>query len=1032
MSLILELLLYAIAAFAVSRVVQQPWRARIYNALKIWLTVRMVWVLAVWPITSESGGVVPAWQLVVDVLRNIDAATFWTFAGIGAAIRFVGVMASMVRWQLVLRGQGIEFPFRHIFGAFLIGRAIGFFLPSTAGLDAYKLYDAAKFSGRTVEVTAGTVLEKVLGVTGIFLTFLVALPFGISIFGENATAVALITVPMSAGIIGALLVILWYPQVVQWGIQNIPIPGKERLQGLVLRISNAAAAYRNHKSIVLGMLFMSFMVHFTTAAMYYFMAIAVGAGAEAAFWPIVFGSSIQIFATVIGPTIGGLGVREAAQLLTVGAIIGVGPAIVSATLGFWIGEVPTLFGFLFWVARGPSYRPAFSRVNGEQIDYEEAAQAAVELETEEERRKREADTHSGDLPKLGSRILDNAGLGLGTGILAGLIIGVVETWVIAQGGFGGEAQVLWYGPLAYAVFLGGLALLGGAFLGILPMDRREAAGWTPSLGMIATLIPFGLAITVFRLRRDVYLEQMPPAPVLLGVLAVAGGLALVLFFGGRRIFATPIGRLVRPIPALALLAALTVGGMVASGFAASGAGEAETRSGIADHLSDRPNMILVMVDTLRADHLDCYGAEGVSTPNMCGLAENGGTRYEGFSHASWTKPATASLVTSLLPSSHKAMSKVARLPEDAVHVAEALSEHGYATGGIASNINLAESFGFDQGYDEYHYLGPDYLMGAEESSSKIILYQIVRSVWFKLSPGLRFGDFYQDSEVVNGVAFDFLDRHKDTRFFLFLHYMDPHDPYFVHPYNGEAVARVSTPEPDPEVAEELRRLYKGEIEYLDGNFGKLLERLESLGIADDTVIVLTADHGEEFHEHGGWWHGLTLYDEQINVPLLVRWAGHADSDDSDGRIARHIDVAPTLIELAGAQVPDAMQGVSLLLAEEDRREKDRQVYSEEDHEGNVLWSLRTEDSKIIVANPDNPRGLPEREFFRISRDPGEQENLAGGAYAGLEDSLERDAEAHKSFAEGAAVAGGGDVEMTREECEQLRLLGYVEDCSHIN
>jgi len=171
---------------------------------------------------------VPAWNLVLDVLRRIEARAFWTFAAIGAAIRFSGVVASMYRWLLVLRGQGIDFPFRHVFGAFLIGRAIGFFLPSTAGLDAYKLYDASRFSGKTVEVTAGTVLEKVLGITGIFLTFLVALPFGYEIFGERSKAVVAITVPMSIGIIGGLLTVLWYPGLVQWVLERLPIPGKAR------------------------------------------------------------------------------------------------------------------------------------------------------------------------------------------------------------------------------------------------------------------------------------------------------------------------------------------------------------------------------------------------------------------------------------------------------------------------------------------------------------------------------------------------------------------------------------------------------------------------------------------------------------------------------------------------------------------------------------------------------------------------------------------------------------------------------------
>jgi hypothetical protein len=410
------------------------------------------------------------------------------------------------------------------------------------------------------------------------------------------------------------------------------------------------------------LLFLSFAVHFTTAAMYFFMALAVGAGAKAVFWPIVFGSSIQIFATVIGPTIGGLGVREAAQLLTLGSLIGPGVAIVSATLGFWVGEVPTLFGFGFWVARGASYRPAYCRVNGDQVDYEEAAKAALELETEAERARRHAGP-SAELPSLRARVRTSAGFGLGAGIVSGLLIGIVETYVISRGGFGTEAQVLWYGPLAYATLLGGLGLVGGCLLAVLPMDRDEIRGWTPSLAMLALLVPLGLAITVFRLRRDVFLEQMPPVPVLLSVLGAAGALALALFLLGPRLFRPRLGSVVRPQVALGLLALVVAGGAVASRIAAPGVGAGEPPESVAGALRDRPNILLVMVDTLRADHLSCYGAEHLETPNLCSLASGNGTIYNAFSHASWTKPAAATLLTSLLPSSHGAVSKPSVLAE---------------------------------------------------------------------------------------------------------------------------------------------------------------------------------------------------------------------------------------------------------------------------------------------------------------------------------------------------------------------------------
>jgi len=1026
--ILLEVVLLGVLALLAARFVAQPWRARAFNALKAWLTVRILWALLMHPVDLKEGGVVPAWRLIVDTVRDIDAGTFLVFVLLGTAIRMLGVLASMVRWQLLLRGQGIELPFRHVFGSFLIGRAIGFFLPSTAGLDAYLVYDAARFSGRTVEVTAGKFLEKVLGVSGIFLSFLVALPFGIAIFGDNGPTVAVITVPISLGVIGALLLVLLYPRLVQWILETLPLPGKQGLSGLVTRVSNAAAAYRDKYGLVAMVLFLSFAVHFTTAAMYYFTALAIGVGERAEFWPIAFGSSIQIFATVVSPfTIGGMGIREAAQYALLGNLIGAGPAIISGALGFWVGEFPTLFGFAFWFARGPAYRPAYCRVDGEQVDYEQAARAATELETPEEKARREREGLS--LPPLGARVAQGAGLGLGAGVLAGLLLGIPEAAVVAAGGLGSEGQVLWYAPLVHAVLLAGLGLAGGAVLSLLPMTREEIRGWVPSLTLLLGVVPLGLAITIFRLRRDVYMEQMPPMPVLVAVLAGSGVLALALFFGGRRLFAGRAGALVRPFPAVALLVVVLVAGGLGSAAVSAGGSRLPDPEGVPAELASRPNIVLVMVDTLRADHLSCYGATGIETPNMCRLAGENGTRFEGFAHASWTKPSTASLVTSLLPSSHQAMSKAATLPRDVDHVAEVLQERGYATGGIASNINLAPSFGFDQGYDEYHYLGPDYLAGARESSSKLILYQIGRAVWFKLSPGLRFGDFYQDSQVVNRYAFDFLERYADSRFFLFLHYMDPHDPYFEHPYNGRGVARVSTPEPDPELAEELRRLYAGEIEYLDGNFGRFLARLEELGLWEDTLVVLTSDHGEEFHEHGGWWHGLTLYDEQIRVPLLVKWPEGQRPDIPDGAMARHLDVVPTLLGRAGASVPSGMQGSDLLERNPDAAV---QVYSEEDHEGNVLWSLRTESEKLIRANPDNPRGLPERAYYRVDRDPGETENLAGETLSSREQELEQLAESHRSFAEGEAVAGESGVEMDREECEQLRMLGYVEDCSHLN
>jgi hypothetical protein len=963
MTTLLQALVIAILAIVGLRMPKGQTRSRLFTVLKAWFTVLCFWALLTHPIEVEPGKTVIALRLIQDQLAKIDPATFWLFVGLATGVKSIGMVSSMIRWQLMLRGQKIELPFIHIFGSFLIGRAIGTFLPSTAGLDGYTLFDASRFTGKTVEVAAAKFVEKVCGFSGVFLTFLVALPFGIGIFGEYAMLFAAISIPISLGVIGGLVMVLLFPGIVQWILTNVPIPAKQRINGVVTRISTSASAYRDHPRLVVQILFLSFLVHFTTAVMYYFTALAIGAeGTD--FWKITFGSAIQIFATVISPfTIAGEGIREAAQLLLLGSLIGPAAAIVSAALGFWAAEAPTMLGFVFWWMRSDDYKPAYSRVDGVQVDYEAAALAASSLEED-------VDLEAGDdsAVTLGERLWRAPSAGAFAGIAAGIVLGLGEAFLIWSTGLGTEVQVFWYGPLAWASILGSLAILGGLFLAILPMDRKEIGSWVPRLGFGACLIPFGLFVVLFRLRRDVYLEQMPPIGVI-AIVLLGATILLWLILGPAKKLVDPIApRLTTPIAPIALLVLGVVGIGLPLSITLSPPAEARTGSdGIAAGLEDKPNVILVMVDTLRSDHLSCYGAD-IETPNLCRIAE-GGTIYQGFSHASWTKPATASLLTSTLPSTHVAMSKPSTLSPDLTLISEAMQEAGYTTGGIVSNINLAESFGFAQGYDDYYYLAPDYIAGAEESSSKLIIYQVVRQLWLGIAKGdnVYFNDFYQDSEVVNEVAFEWIDERKDERFFLFLHYMDPHDPYFVHPYDGSGVARVSMPEPEAEVSSELQELYRGEVEYLDENFGEFLAKLEAEGLYDDTIIILTADHGEEFNEHGGFWHGLTLYDEQIHVPLVIKWArnGGKSALGADEGVARLIDVGPTILGAADIDVPEGMQGIDLRAPYSTRLEKDRQVFSEEDHEGNVLWSLRTEDENLLVANAGNPRKLPEREYFDI-------------------------------------------------------------------
>ncbi|MFQ5351610.1 MAG: YbhN family protein [Candidatus Binatia bacterium] len=343
-------------------------RSSVTTLIKGALTVGAFYLLLSHKVTADDGTEVTTFVAIRRYLPNIDASVFWRFVFLATAVKFIGIMASMYRWTLLLKGQGVELPFWHIFGSFLIGRFLGTFLPSTVGLDGYKLYDAARFSHRTVEATAATVVEKVLGVVGIFITFLVAMPFGLSVLGKNAGKVAMLTVPISLGVIVGFFAILFQPGLARWFIENFPLPARQRIAGFITRVSDAATAYSQHKMVLVNAAFQSFVVHFTTAAMYFFTALAIGA-VGASFWQVTFASSIQIFATVVSPfTIAGEGVREIVQSLLLAKHMGTSQSIISAALGFWAAEAMTLTGAFFWWGRKRDYRPAWVLVDGEEVE----------------------------------------------------------------------------------------------------------------------------------------------------------------------------------------------------------------------------------------------------------------------------------------------------------------------------------------------------------------------------------------------------------------------------------------------------------------------------------------------------------------------------------------------------------------------------------------------------------------------------------------------------------------------------------------
>jgi arylsulfatase A-like enzyme len=308
---------------------------------------------------------------------------------------------------------------------------------------------------------------------------------------------------------------------------------------------------------------------------------------------------------------------------------------------------------------------------------------------------------------------------------------------------------------------------------------------------------------------------------------------------------------------------------------------------------------------------------------------------------------------------------------------------------------------------------------------------VYQKVAGKLSGGrIDVRDFYQPAEVVTERALRWLDspeRPSESPFLLFLHYMDPHDPYMDRTNPGVGYARVRLGmNPDPEVYRELfQRVYNGEIEHFDTYLGELVQGLKERGVYDDSVIVFTADHGEEFCEHGGWWHGLTLYDEQIGIPLMIKLPQNQLAGETNLHMTRHVDLAPSLLQFAGLDPDPAMQGKSLFLADNqsEGNTDGRITYSHLDFEGIVLQAVRTMDAKLIKANEGNKRGLLPVELYDVLTDSGETTNLAGQDPT-LEDAMFGLIDQMQAAALENAVEPQTAVDTSALE-EELGALGYV-------
>jgi arylsulfatase A-like enzyme len=442
---------------------------------------------------------------------------------------------------------------------------------------------------------------------------------------------------------------------------------------------------------------------------------------------------------------------------------------------------------------------------------------------------------------------------------------------------------------------------------------------------------------------------------------------------------------------------------------------------------DSPSLILVTVDTLRADRLACYGRSQAKTPFMDRLAREGTRFTTVVTPVPRTTPAVASLLTGLLPPAHRVRGLNSRLPAEIPSIATWMKAGGARTGAFISNLFLRRGTGFERDFD---------------------VFSDPKDRWDGNSAAQVTDEAL---DWVRGLA-------GDQRFFLWIHYLDPHwtydppapydrlyDPDWSDswPYNGIAAGDkaqgriIFRNTMTPREVHHAVSLYEGEIASTDAQLGRLLDGLASMGRLDPSLVVLTSDHGESLGEHGYYFaHGEYLYDGTLLVPLILRWPGHVPAGTVSTRMVRLTDIAPTALAMLGLPLPSGLDGRDLsgdLRGPAADPERECWIESDQDfaHSENPRsfvpgiagkWrGLRGERYKLIFVPRDVSGETGDVELYDILDDPGETRDLSTKRPEITAPLLRR---LREYWRRAGAEAGAGEREGA-PDVETLRSLGYL-------
>lgn len=395
-----------------------------------------------------------------------------------------------------------------------------------------------------------------------------------------------------------------------------------------------------------------------------------------------------------------------------------------------------------------------------------------------------------------------------------------------------------------------------------------------------------------------------------------------------------------------------------------------------------PSVILISVDTLRADHLSCYGYRRMATPHIDALAQGGTIFTQADSQVPLTLPSHVTLLTSTYPFASGVEDNAAELGPQAVTLAGVLKAHGYRTGAFVGGFVLDARFGLNRGFDEY-----DSPFDLHRQSGK--------------DPS----DIKRAGADVVASAEKWLAEEQGGPFFAFVHLYDLHTPYEIPPQRTHAPGLSG---------------YDQALSYVDSVLGGFLTFLQERALLTHTLVIFVSDHGESLGEHGETTHGYFIYQSTLHVPLIFHWPSQSPKFQS--RIEQPVsllDVSPTILQFLGIPAPAEFQGHSLLEILRGHQQPPEEVYSEsiyaQVHLGTApLRSLRVGEYQYIEA--------PKAELYDLAQDPGENRNLFGSKPVLALTMRSRLTELRSHYASKSAAATSS---LSPEAIERLRALGYL-------